>query len=306
MQIKFSFFLILFISFSSFGQRVFKKGEVNEKSLRKEAKMDKMVMNYGIQFNFGPTYMMTGKTKSYNITDNSGARGIYELDPAGRLGFNAEFGFTYFPLWKGIPIPALKKSRILDYIEGGIGFKQLAGKESTHIDFKNALGQITYSEDGVGKFRNNFAYLRTSFHSIVFVGKAKIDKSRKYYIDNALGFNLDYNIIQGNKVYEDPGMSYTPPTKFHNPFVAQLNYSLGFGIRLDRAWMFIPTINLPVLGFYEWNGFNAKMNWFSSQYWPIQLNFKFMKLREKNRSSCKGARLNDIDKQMLRELQKNN
>ena len=60
-------------------QRVFKKGEVNEKSLRKEAKMDKMVMNYGIQFNFGPTYMMTGKTKSYNITDNSGARGVYSL-----------------------------------------------------------------------------------------------------------------------------------------------------------------------------------------------------------------------------------
>ncbi|NBV92789.1 MAG: hypothetical protein EBR91_11585, partial [Flavobacteriia bacterium] len=57
----------------AFSQRVFKKGEVNEKSLRKEAKMDKMVMNYGIQFNFGPTYMMTGKTKSLNITDNGGA-----------------------------------------------------------------------------------------------------------------------------------------------------------------------------------------------------------------------------------------
>jgi hypothetical protein len=250
--------------------------------------------------------MMTGKTKTYNITDNGGARGVYSLDPAGKLGFNAEFGYTYFPLWKGIGIPALKKSRILDYIEGGLGFKQLAGKEETHIDFKNALGQITNSEDGLGKFRNNFVYFRTSFHSIVFVGKAKIDKSRKYYIDNALGFNLDFNIIQGNKTYEDPGLSYTPVMKFHNPFVAQMNYSLGFGIRLDRAWMFIPTVNLPIIGFYQWNGMNARMNWFSSQYWPIQLSFKFMKLREKTRSSCKGARLNDIDKQMLRELQKNN
>lgn len=294
------------LSLTFYAQRVFKKGEVNEKSLRKEAKLDKMVMNYGIQFNFGPTYMMTGKTKSYNITDNSGARGVYTLNPSGRLGFNAEFGYTYFPLWKGIPIPALNKSRILDYFEGGIGFKQLAGKENTNIDFKNALGQITYSEDGVGKFRNNFVYLRTSFHSIVFVGKAKIDKSRKYYIDNALGFNIDYNIIQGKKTYEDPGLFYTPAQNFHNPFVAQLNYSLGFGIRLDRAWMFIPTIHLPIIGFYEWNGFNAKMNWFSSQYWPVQLSIKFMKLKEKNRSECKGARLNDIDKQLLRDLKKNN
>jgi hypothetical protein len=306
MRVIVSLLFFIGIVHSTFSQRVFKKGEVNEKSLRKEAKLDKMVMNYGIQFNFGPTYMMTGKTKSYDITDNSGDRGVYSLDPAGKLGFNAEFGYTYFPLWKGIGIPALKKSRILDYIEGGLGFKQLAGKEETHIDFKNALGQITNSEDGIGKFRNNFVYLRTSFHSIVFVGKAKIDKSRKYYIDNALGFNVDFNLIQGNKVYEDPGLSYTPVMKFHNPFVAQMNYSLGFGIRLDRAWMFIPTINLPIIGFYQWNGFNARMNWFSSQYWPIQLSFKFMKLREKTRSSCKGARLNDIDKQMLRELQKNN
>jgi len=298
MRVIFAVFIFQFLTLSIHSQRVFKKGEVNEKSLRKEAKLDRMVMNYGIQFNFGPTYTMTGKTKSYNITDNSGARGVYTLDPSGRLGFNAEFGYTYFPLWKGIPIPALKKSRILDYIEGGIGFKQLSGKE--------ALGEITYSEDGIGKFRNNFVYLRTSFHSIVFVGKAKIDKSRKYYIDNAIGFNLDYNIIQGNKTYEDPGLSYIPVQNFHNPFVAQLNYSLGFGIRLDRAWMFIPTLNLPILGFYEWNGFNANMNWFSSKYWPIQFSFKFMKLREKNRSECKGARLNDIDKQMLREHRKNN
>jgi hypothetical protein len=306
MRIIIAVLIFQFLSLTYYSQRVFKKGEVNEKSLRKEAKLDKMVMNYGIQFNFGPTYMMTGKTKSYNITDNSGARGVYTLNPSGRLGFNAEFGYTYFPLWKGIPIPALNKSRILDYVEGGIGFKQLAGKENTNIDFKNALGQITYSEDGVGKFRNNFVYLRTSFHSIVFVGKAKIDKSRKYYIDNALGFNIDYNIIQGKQTYEDPGLSYTPVQNFHNPFVAQLNYSLGFGIRLDRAWMFIPTINLPIIGFYEWNGFNAKMNWFSSQYWPIQFSFKFMKLREKNRSECKGARLNDIDKQLLRDRKKNN
>jgi hypothetical protein len=306
MRVIFAVFIFQFLTLSIHSQRVFKKGEVNEKSLRKEAKLDRMVMNYGIQFNFGPTYTMTGKTKSYNITDNSGARGVYTLDPSGRLGFNAEFGYTYFPLWKGIPIHALKKSRILDYIEGGIGFKQLSGKEETHIDFKNALGEITYSEDGIGKFRNNFVYFRTSFHSIVFVGKAKIDKSRKYYIDNAIGFNLDYNIIQGNKTYEDPGLSYIPVQNFHNPFVAQLNYSLGFGIRLDRAWMFIPTLNLPILGFYEWNGFNANMNWFSSKYWPIQFSFKFMKLREKNRSECKGARLNDIDKQMLREHRKNN
>ncbi|MBM3452520.1 MAG: hypothetical protein FJX84_05175 [Bacteroidetes bacterium] len=303
MRIVLSLILIIFVSFPSIGQRVFKKGEVNEKSLRKDAKIDKLVMNYGIQFNFGPAYLMTGRTKSYDIPGSSGLGGNYEVNPAGRLGFNAEFGFTYFPLWKGTPIPALKKSRILDYIEGGVGFKQLGGKETIGVDYDN---QNPVSENGIGKFRNNFVYMRTSFHSIVFVGKAKIDKSRKYYIDNALGINLDVNVVPGNKLYDDPGLSFAPPTEFHNPFVAQLNYCLGFGIRLDRAWMFIPTINLPVIGFYEWNGVNAKMNWFSSEYWPIQLSFKFMKLREKNRSKCKGARINHIDKQLLRELEKNN
>jgi hypothetical protein len=63
--------------------------------------------------------------------------------------------------------------------------------------------------------------------------------------------------------------------------MVQMHYSLGVGIRLNRAWMMIPGAQIPFVGLYQWNGFNARMNWFSSQYWPVQAQIKFIKLFER-------------------------
>ena len=44
----------------------------------------------------------------------------------------------------------------------------------------------------------------------------------------------------------------------------------------------IPGVSIPFVSFYEWNGFNARMNWFQSTYWPIQAQLKFIKLFEQS------------------------
>jgi hypothetical protein len=223
---------------------------------------------------------MPSKSISGEITDNSGARGIYDIKPKGKLGFFAEFGMAHFPKWKGIPIKPLKKSRILDYVDWGIGYRQYAGEETTTI-------QLNSTQIGNGEFRNGYLYGRISAHTLIYFGKKKIDKARKYFIDQSLGLNFDYNLFPGETIYQNNNQLYNTfvskdiKREFQKPLMVQMHYSLGIGIRLNRAWMMIPGAQIPILGIHEWNGFNAKLNWFSSQYWPVQAQIKFIKLFER-------------------------
>ena len=265
MKARFLFFSLL-ISILTFAQGGFKKGTKGNDYI--------IVTNDGIQFSFGPTYLIPSKTISGEITDNNGARGIYDIKPKGNVGFFAEFGMAHFPKWKGIPIKPLKKSRILDYVDWGVGYRQYSGEEATTI-------QLNSTQTGNGEFRNGYLYGRISAHTLIYFGKKKIDKARKYFIDQSLGLNFDYNLFPGDKNYKDNFSQYQEELIFQKPLMVQLHYSLGIGIRLNRAWMMIPGAQIPILGIHEWNGFNAKMNWFSSQYWPVQAQIKFIKLFER-------------------------
>ena len=242
----------------------------------------RIVTKNGYHFAFGPTYMLSSKTIYGELSDNSGARGDFEINPVGQFGAFAEFGFLQFPSWKGTPIKFLKKSRIMDYMEFAVGFRQLAGSEKTTINYRNIDNTLASSQESIGDFRNTHVYLRASLHSLIFVGKKKIDVTRKYFIDQSIGLNYDYNLFPGATTYPDNFILNTSIVrKFYNPSVLQFHYSLSYGIRLNRAWMLIPGVSLPLLGIYEWNGFGAKMSWFSSQYRPIQFQIKFIKLFER-------------------------
>ena len=265
--------LFLLITINLIGQGGFKKGTKGNDYI--------IVTNDGVQFSFGATYMMPSKPIKGIITDNSGSRGDFEIVPEGKYGYFAEFGFAHFPKWKGTPIKFLKKSRIMDYVDWGIGFRQYAGNESTTVNIKNALGEIVSTQSGIGEFRNNYLYGRVSAHTLIYYGKKRIDKARKHFIDQSLGFNFDYNFIQGDTIYQNNFSQYKAELNFQKRFMVQMHYSLGIGIRLNRAWMMIPGAQIPILGLYEWNGFNAKTNWFSSQYWPVQAQIKFIKLFER-------------------------
>jgi len=267
-------FILLFCPIIGLAQGGFKKGV-------REGDAYRIVTNDGIQFNFGATYQMTPKTSEpFILTDNSGQRGLYTIDPAGKLGFFAEIGMVNFPAWKGlVPIKFLKKSRLLDYTDWGIGYKQYRGAETTNLDYTNALGEVTSSSESSGTFSNGFIYGRFSAHTLLYVGKKKIDKARKYFIDNAIGFNFDYNIMRSDESYQN-GINLQP-FDFHRKFQVQFHYSIGVGIRFNRAWMMVPNITLPVIGIRDYNGINGRMNWFSSTYWPVHAQIKFIKLFER-------------------------
>jgi hypothetical protein len=268
------YILILFLlPLIAFSQGGFKKGKKGDDY--------RIVTKNGYHFAFGPTYMLSTKTIYGELPDNSGARGDFEINPDGQFGAFAEFGFLQFPSWKGTPIKFLKKSRIMDYMEFAVGFRQLAGSEKTTINYRNIDNTLASSQESIGDFRNTHVYLRASLHSLIFVGKKKIDVTRKYFIDQSIGLNYDYNLFPGDTIYPSNLSSNIVKRDFYKPSVLQFHYSLSYGIRLNRAWMLIPGVSLPLLGIYEWNGFGSKMSWFSSQYRPIQFQIKFIKLFER-------------------------
>ena len=271
---KHKFFIalvVLFFSFLSLAQGGFVKSKKGNDYI--------LVKKNGYHFAFGGTYTLTGDSTNGSFEDLS-SRGDYGLNPTGSFGFFAEFGFLQFPSWKGIPIKFLKKSRIMDYWEFAFGYRQLSGNETTILHVLDPNTQSTVISSYNGNFVNGFVYSRATAHSLIFVGKKKIDKARKYFIDQSLGFNVDYNLFQSEKRYNEVNFNTPLEQKFHGQLIAQLHYGLGFGIRINRAWMCIPGVSLPVLGLYNWNGWNANMNWFSSKYWPIQVQVKFNKLYE--------------------------
>lgn len=238
----------------------------------------------GITFSLGPTWQLTPDTETFEITDNSGSRGFTTIDPNGKTGFYGEFGMVVFPTCKGlIPLKKLKKSRLMDYFDFTLGYKHYRGVENVTTTFTNALGQITNEYQSAGNYSNGFISGRFDAHTLLYFGKKKIDVTRKQFIDQSIGFNIDYNLVRGSTTYEPYTSSYSPVVKelkFYNPLVIQFHYTIGVGIRFNRAWMMIPGVSLPVVNLSNWNGLNARMNWFQSTFRPIQGQIRFIKLFE--------------------------
>jgi hypothetical protein len=265
---------VLFLFTSNFyGQGAFKKAAKGNDYI--------VVVNDGIQFSIGASYLMSGE-ETYGSQDFlSGQRESYRVKPTGNIGYGVELGFAHFPKWKGIPIKFLRKSRIWDYFDWGLGYKVFSGEESTNINTSDAFGASISNDDFIGEFDLNLFSARLSAHSLIYFGKKKIDKARKHFIDNAFGLNFEYRSNEGNRLYNDNFTQNPLPFQFQAPYNLQFHYGLGVGVRFNRAWMMIPTLEVPLIGIHEWNGLNSKWNWFSSQYWPVLFKVKFIKLFER-------------------------
>jgi len=260
--------LISFLIFSGLEAQTPYKVKKKKKDYfgKKENPNDK-VRPIGIQVQLGPTYTFTrSKNETYNITDTAG-RYRFTQDPSGRPGFFAEIGLVHF----NVKDPVFKFGRIIDYIDYGIGFKLLGGRETTTVDYLDVTGNVLGSATGEGKFYNGYLYARFGVHKLQYINKTK-----NYFIDHSLGINGDYMLTGGDKNYTAP--SFASTQYFSDPFVMQLHYDVGFGIRVKKGMYFIPGVQLPFLGIQEWNKGNPSLRWYSSKYYPALFHLKLIKL----------------------------
>lgn len=265
------------------------------------------VRNHGYQFSLGPTYSFASKPLQGDLLVDQADRGNFTITPQAKFGYYAEFGLAHFPKWKGTPIKALKKSRIMDYFDWGIGYRQFNALESTLIENQNALGEIYSTISGQGIMRTGYLYGSLRAHSLIYFGKKVVVKVRKHFLDQSLGINYDFQVKAKALSYQD-NFNTHPVSQIYQPDLAagllQMNYQIGIGIRLNKAWILIPGASLPIVTIAPWEGFNANIHWFSSTYWPIQAQFKVIKLFEAP-NKC-GVYSTPEDREMDKQFRMNN
>ncbi len=172
----------------------------------------------------------------------------YKLTPSGLPGYYLEGGMEH--LFK-------KKQKIFHYFDWGIGVKHFGGQEKYDLDPVKDRGSFNFGS----------AFARAGIHNVWQISKYN-------FIDQSIGFNLDYRIYGGKDKQADGKYLSPLPSDNQNKLVAQLHYTLGFGFKIQDGLFFVPTIQTPVLTLLDFNDFNPSHKWFNSRYQPVIFTVK--------------------------------
>ena len=226
--------------------------------------------NTGLQVSIGPTYTYS-KSKNFPVD----SRTTFNVVPDGRLGFYGDIGTAYFT-------PSDRKGiwgLLVKYTDWGIGAALFGGTETLNY-LNKTTNETTYFADG--KFYHYSLAGRFTFHHMFYIPKTGV------FMDNGLGLNVNYTGLNfsdysvSNDVLVKAGVNQV----FADRFIAQMHYNVGFGFRLKRGSYCVPSVQIPILGIYEWNQGTPRFNWFSSQYLPVIFKVKFIRLFTKHTGGC--------------------
>lgn len=230
--------------------------------------------NYGLQITFGPNYTFTRlNNETVTVDPESGMRYNYLHDPSSRLGGFIDIGMVHYRMKK----PKFLKRNIIHYLDWGIGFDYVGGRETTTINYLDPFGNVASTAEGEGKFYNGYLYGRITCHRLLKL-------TDKLHLDYGLGLNANYAVLNGSKGYEGSALPETQV--FQRPFVGQLHAQLGLNIRLRRGDYLVPGIWAPVLGLYEWNKGKPTIQWYSSNYWPVHFQIKWLHNFTRKSNGC--------------------
>jgi hypothetical protein len=233
----------------------------------------------GIQVTGGLIYTKTrsdANNSMYSIVDGADRPIDYTFDPSGQVGFFIEAGMAHFPK-KQSKLSKMVRTILVSYYDWGLGLKMINGAENVSANYYNLGGQVISTLNETSTFSNAYLYGRFSAHRNFYLGK-------KYFIDNGLGINADFRFLSSST--NDANTTTFEPLGNHSPLVLQLNYSLGFGIKLSRRSFLIPSVALPIVGLHDWRSGCAALKWYHSNYVPIQAQVKWIYLVKKVQKGC--------------------
>lgn len=213
----------------------------------------------GWYINPGLTYMLGNNADDENRN--------YDLTATGLPGYYVEAGMEH--LFK-------KAGKAVHYFDWGLGVKHFSGQEKYSVDGSQATR---------GQFNLGNAFLRAGIHNVWQL-------SVYNFIDQSLGFNLDYRIYGGK---DDPGYASPLASNNQGKLVAQLHYYFGFGYKVRDGFFIVPGVQTPILTAVTFDDFNPSHHWFNSRYQPFIFTLKFAWLFPKK--GCPSVDGMDDDKQ---------
>lgn len=245
----------------------------------------------GLQISFGPNYTLTpSKVAQVSGIDANNRPSTSFVDPYGRVGGFVDIGMAHYRLKASKILSArvdrraknknerrdLIGSNLIHRIDWGLGFDYIGGGEKTKTDFQDATGNYAYSTNGEGKFYTGYVYGRITADRFTKMGD-------KWHLETGLGLNFNYAIMEGDKSYSQPVMT---TQKFQKPFLTQLHGHLGFNYKVRRGDYLIFGVYAPVAGIYESNRLKPTIQWYSSNYYPLHLQMKWIHHFEKKSNGC--------------------
>ncbi len=261
-----------------------------------------------LQISFGPNYTLTPSRISEvaGIDENNRNNTSY-IDPYGRVGAYIDIGMAHYRFKSSKILEARMARRkknekegrdliganLIHRIDWGIGFDYIGGAEKTKVDFQDALGNYAYSSEGEGKFYNGYLYGRITADRFTKMND-------KWHLETGLGFNFNYALLEGNKNYSEP---VYVEQKFQKPFMVQLHGHLGFNYKIRRGDYLVFGFYAPVIGIYEPNRLKPTIQWFSSNYYPLHLQVKWIHHFTKKSKGCNTG--TDADRKKNEEYMQN-
>lgn len=222
----------------------------------------------GFFFAPGITYMLPSpfnRDVNQKLNADTSLYGKYEA--RGKVGLYLEIGHAHFlPYW--VPI---------DYIDYGLSFKLLRGKEAFSGDYRVPETETVISTlSSNSKFSEGFAAASVNFGKFIQVG----DYS---FILASLGLNADYRITSNRET----DYSFIP-SAFPDDFIVQAHAKLGYGYKLQGNLFVIPSIETPILNILPFENGKSTLPYFASRYRPIIFSIRFQWLTRRKPEDCVG------------------
>ncbi len=232
----------------------------------------------GIQLSIGPNVTFTNpKNSTYD-----GGSYTAVVDPISKPGAFIEIGAAHYRLKSSKVLAAIYRKRgdkgkvkwigdnLFHRLDWGLGFNYIGGSEETTL---RSAGSETKE--------------KATFYNGYLTARITIDRFTKiadgWHLETGLGFNFMYNILPAS---ENNYVASPAPWKYQKDFMAQFHLHLGFTKTVRRGDYVTFGFIVPTFGIYEPNKARPTVQWFSSNYWPVQFQIRWIHHFTKKSNGC--------------------
>jgi hypothetical protein len=252
-------FVFFFAGSTLFGQGYNRK---NKDAFPQTPRFEKTGWYFGLGANYPLNLATIKEAEGTKIGDTTFAT---NSNPIGQLGAYAEFGRYHM----------IENLYFFRYWNYGINYRWIHGKEGFENQITTPTGNVPLLA-GKNTFSDHFlnAHIEIS-------GVNKL--SDKTFLQHTIGGQAGYAILSKRSYSTNlPGLEQKTQNRLHS----YVYYRLGWGARVSKKLIMIPSIEVPLLNAYTFNSGRYDMPYFNSHYWPITFSIRFFLCRPYRLKSC--------------------
>ena len=213
----------------------------------------------------GATYTLTRFSDQEELFVREDSMYSATWTPNGKLAVYVEAGWFH----------TMKDPYILDYIDFGLAYKRLSGRERYRGDLSSndvLLGTL----EGENTFSDS--YLTAHFNANKLLQINDWD-----FVQLSLGVNADYRISRSLNESVPP---IDTERKFPPQLLTQAHFKVGYGFKMNERLMIIPMLETPIFSITPADQGFGQLQWFNSLYRPVIFSVRFLWLRSPNGFDC--------------------